>query len=103
MRRVLITLALAVAFGCEQQTAPVAHPVGLWNTAWKLEDLGGIGVIADAEAMLEFPEAGQGGRRGGCNRFFAIVAVTGETIRFTASDRRAWPVRSRSRPRRRST
>lgn len=83
MRRVLIALALAVACACEQKTAPVAPPVGLWNTAWRLEDLGGIGVIDNAEVTLEFPEKGKAAGHGTCNRYFATVAVTGDAIRFS--------------------
>lgn len=92
MRRVLIALALALA-ACEQKTAPVAPPVALWNTAWKLEDLGGIDVIDDAEATLEFPEEGKAAGRGTCNRFFATVTVTGDAIRFSGigSTRMACP------------
>ncbi len=83
MRRVLIALALAVACACEQKTAPVAPPVGLWNTAWRLEDLGGIGVIDNTEVTLEFPEKGKAAGHGTCNRYFATVAVTGDAIRFS--------------------
>ena len=83
MRRILIALALAGACACERQSAPVAPPVKLWNTAWRLEDLGGLGVIRDAEATLEFPEEGKAAGRGTCNRFFATAAVTGDAIRFS--------------------
>jgi heat shock protein HslJ len=84
MRRVLIALALAVVCACEQQGTPVPAPVGLWNTAWRLEDLGGLGVVGDAEATLEFPEEGKAAGHDTCNRFFATVSVTGDSIRFSA-------------------
>jgi heat shock protein HslJ len=84
MKRVLIALALAVACACEQKVAPVTPPVGLWNTTWRLEDLGGIGVTDNAEVTLEFPEQGKAAGHGTCNRYFATVAVTGDTIRFSA-------------------
>jgi putative lipoprotein len=91
---VLIALTLAaILAGCERQTpeptvAPTAEPPGaaprgVWNTAWRLTDLGGDRVIDDVEATLEFPEQGRVVGRGTCNRFFAIVAVEGETIRFS--------------------
>ena len=94
MRRVVIALTLtAIVAGCERQTheptdSPAAEPSGaapsgIWSTAWRLTDLGGAGVLEGAEATLEFPEEGRVVGRGGCNRFFAIVAVTGETIRFS--------------------
>ena len=62
---------------------PAAAPSGIWNTAWRLTDLGGGGVIDGAEATLEFPEEGRAVGRGSCNRFFAIVAVSGESMRFS--------------------
>jgi heat shock protein HslJ len=58
-------------------------PGEIWNTAWRLVDPGGAGVIDDAEATLEFPEQGRAVGRSTCNRFFAIVAVTGDSIRFS--------------------
>jgi heat shock protein HslJ len=81
MRRVVIGLALAVACACEQETAPVAPPVELWDTAWRLEDLGGLGTI-DNEVTLEFPEKGKAAGHGTCNRYVATVIVTGNVIRF---------------------
>jgi heat shock protein HslJ len=83
MKRVLIALALAVACACEQKVAPVTPPVGLWNTTWRLEDLGGIGVIDNAEITLEFPEQGKAAGHGTCNRYFATVTATGGSIRFS--------------------
>ena len=94
MRRVLSALVLAaIVAGCERQTPEptgelTAKPAGasasgIWTSAWRLTDLGGDGVIGSAEATLEFPEEGRAVGRGSCNRFFAIVAVTGETIRFS--------------------
>ncbi len=94
MRRVVIALVLvAIVAGCEPQTQepteePIAEPrgdmpSGIWNTAWRLTDLGGGGVIDGAEATLAFPEEGRAVGRGTCNRFFAIVAVSGDSMRFS--------------------
>ena len=88
---VLIAIALAaLVASCERQTQqqptaepPRAAPSGIWNTAWRLTDLAGSGVIGDAEATLEFPEEGRAVGRSTCNRFFAIVAVSGESMRFS--------------------
>jgi heat shock protein HslJ len=90
---VLVLVLAAIVAGCERHKheptdAPAAEPSGaapsgIWSTAWRLTDLGGDGVIDGAEATLEFPEEGRVVGRGGCNRFFAIVAVTSETIRFS--------------------
>ncbi|MGH7498921.1 MAG: META domain-containing protein [Gemmatimonadales bacterium] len=55
---------------------------GLRGTSWRLEDLGGAGVLDDAEATLEFPEAGKVAGRGSCNRFFGKVETAGDSIRF---------------------
>lgn len=55
---------------------------GLSGTAWRLEDLGGAGVLDRAEATLEFPEAGRVAGSGSCNRFFGSVEISGESIRF---------------------
>ena len=82
MRRVVIGLVLAVACACEQKTAPVGPPVGLWNTAWRLEDVGGIGAIDNGEVTLEFPEEGKATGHGTCNRYVATVVVTGDVIHF---------------------
>jgi putative lipoprotein len=59
-------------------------PGALANTAWRLEDLGDLGVIDDAEATLEFSEQGRATGSAPCNRFFATVAVSGDSIRFSA-------------------
>jgi len=52
------------------------------GTAWRLEDLGGAGVVDRVEATLEFPEAGKVVGSGSCNRFFGSVEISGESIRF---------------------
>jgi heat shock protein HslJ len=96
MTRIAIALALAVlCAACEQQRDPAAptpeiERAGdatdssgvLRDTAWRLEDLGGAAVIEGAEATLEFPEEGKAAGRGSCNRFFAPVTVSGDSIRF---------------------
>lgn len=55
---------------------------GLVGTAWRLEDLGGAGVLDRAEASLEFPEAGKVAGRGSCNRFFGTVEFSGASMKF---------------------
>jgi heat shock protein HslJ len=61
---------------------PRAQAGGLLGTAWQLEDLGGAGVIDKSMTTLEFIEAGRVAGRGGCNRFFGSVEITGESIKF---------------------
>ncbi len=55
---------------------------GLLGTAWRLEDLGGAGVLDRAEATLEFPEVGKVTGSGSCNRFFGNVEIFGESLKF---------------------
>jgi heat shock protein HslJ len=85
MRGVLGVLVIAICAACEQGTPRETEgdAAGIWNTSWRLENLGGAGVIEGTEATLEFPEEGRVVGRGSCNRFFAIVAVEGDTIRFS--------------------
>jgi heat shock protein HslJ len=52
------------------------------GTEWRLEDLAGSGVLDDAEATLAFTEPGKAVGRGSCNRFFANVEISGDSIRF---------------------
>lgn len=58
-------------------------PSGLWGTAWRLEDLGGAGVLDRVEATLEFTEAGKVAGSGSCNRFFGTVEISGASIKFS--------------------
>lgn len=55
---------------------------GLMGTAWRLEDLGGAGVVDRVEATLQFTEAGKVAGSGSCNRFFGTAAVSGGAITF---------------------
>ncbi len=55
---------------------------GLVGTAWRLEDLGGAGVLDRVEATLGFPEAGKIAGSGSCNRLFGTVQISGQTIKF---------------------
>ena len=59
-----------------------AGVLALDGTQWRLEDLAGTGVIDDAQATLGFTERGKVAGRGSCNRFFANVEISGDSIRF---------------------
>lgn len=65
-------------------TRPSPDPAGgaasLAHTAWKLTDLAGTPVIADAEATLEFLEPGKIAGHGSCNRFAGTVEFTGDRL-----------------------
>jgi len=54
----------------------------LGGTAWRLEDLGGAGVLDKIEATLEFVEGGKIAGQGSCNRFFGTAVVSGTSIKL---------------------
>jgi putative lipoprotein len=66
---------------------------GLRGTAWRLEDLGGVGVVDRVEATLEFLEDGKVVGRGSCNRFAGAVEISGQAMKFgpLASTKMACP------------
>jgi putative lipoprotein len=77
--------------------APGGHGEGssggavLLGTAWRLEDLRGMGVVDRVEATLEFPEKGKVAGKGSCNRFFGTIEISGSAISSASWARRAWP------------
>ena len=52
----------------------------LEGTAWRLEDLGGAGVVDRIEATIEFLVGGKVAGKGSCNRFFGTATVNGPTL-----------------------
>jgi len=67
--------------------------VVLWGTAWRLEQLGGAGVLDRAQATLEFPSEGRAAGNGSCNRFNGVVTIEGDAMHFAgiAATRKACP------------
>jgi len=63
-----------------QTPGPAIHLTG---TEWRLEDLGGAGIIDNSQATLAFPEAGRVAGNGSCNRFTGTVALSGETMKIS--------------------
>lgn len=59
-----------------------AAAFSLTGSEWLLEDLGGSGVIDNAQATLSFPEAGKVAGRGSCNRFFGPAQVSGDAVKM---------------------
>ena len=49
---------------------------------WLAEDIGGRGVIDDAQSTISFEAAGRVGGSGGCNRYFGPVTIEGNGITF---------------------
>jgi putative lipoprotein len=54
----------------------------LEGTAWRLDDLGGAGVLDKIEATLEFAEGGKTAGQGSCNRFFGTSVASGTSIKI---------------------
>ena len=62
--------------------APGSGSPSLLGTVWRVEDLAGESVPADADGTLDFAEAGKISGRAFCNRFSGKVDVTGSSIRI---------------------
>ncbi len=60
---------------------PVSDQADLAGTLWRVQDLGGEGVPADAEGTLDFAEAGRIAGRAFCNRYSGQVQISGSSIR----------------------
>jgi heat shock protein HslJ len=78
--------AFAIAFvmlvpNAPAQTQGVPMP-DLIGTKWLLEDLGGSGVIDNAQATLEFPKPGEVAGMGSCNHFFGLVEIKVGRVSF---------------------
>ena len=63
---------------CALPGTPGAAP--LVGSEWRLEDLGGRGVINGAQATLAFPEAGRVAGNSSCNRFFGSYTLMQDRI-----------------------
>jgi len=57
-----------------------AETAALLGTEWILEDLGGSGVLDDAQATLAFLEPGKVAGRASCNRFSGTAKINGSEI-----------------------
>lgn len=96
----LLTLACSGSHKPAEAATPAAPAsqaapsLTMTGSEWLLEDLGGSGVLDRVQATLAFPEAGKVAGRGSCNRFFGSVAISGNTIKFSAlgSTKMACPV-----------
>ncbi|MBN9369644.1 MULTISPECIES: META domain-containing protein [Hydrogenophaga] len=82
--RWIATLALPFIAGlgaCAMPAGPGGAP-SLVGTEWRLEDLGGSGVLDRVPATLAFPEAGRVAGQGSCNRFFGSYTLVQDRIAF---------------------
>jgi len=80
MRTALVTvflpLFLLAGFGTAAQAAD--PPLG----GWLVEDIGGAGVIDNAQTTLELGDGGAVSGSGGCNRYSGSATLQGNTITF---------------------
>ncbi|MDZ4130468.1 MAG: META domain-containing protein [Hydrogenophaga sp.] len=72
-----VPLLLSLA-ACALPGAPGAAP--LVGSEWRLEDLGGRGVLDRVQATLAFPEAGRVTGNSSCNRFFGSYTLMQDRI-----------------------
>jgi heat shock protein HslJ len=71
---------LTVLTACAMPGAPAPAP--LVGSEWRLEDLGGRGVLDRVEATLVFPEAGRVAGNSSCNRFFGSYTLMQDRVAF---------------------
>jgi putative lipoprotein len=64
----------------KELAAAVQSP--LIGTSWLAEDIGGRGVIDNAQTTITFDAEGRVAGSGGCNRYFGPVTIEGSTISF---------------------
>jgi heat shock protein HslJ len=77
----LLGLSLCACHTTPKTPAPPDAPK-LPGTAWLLEDLGGSGVIDNAQTTLAFADGGKISGRGACNRYFGTAEIAGDKIKF---------------------
>jgi putative lipoprotein len=54
----------------------------LIGTSWRAEDIGGRGVVDNAQTTLTFDGEGRVTGSGGCNRYFGPATLQGDSISF---------------------
>jgi putative lipoprotein len=64
----------------KELAAAVQSP--LIGTSWLAEDIGGRGVIDNAQTTITFDAEGRVAGSGGCNRYFGPVTIEGSAISF---------------------
>ncbi|MDP2072619.1 META domain-containing protein [Hydrogenophaga sp.] len=72
-----VSLLLSLT-ACALPGAPGSAP--LVGSEWRLEDLGGRGVLDRVQATLAFPEAGRVTGNSSCNRFFGSYTLMQDRI-----------------------
>lgn len=72
-----IVMVQAAAF------SPVVEPAPLAGTSWKVEGMGGTGIVAGSEPTISFSRDGRISGSTGCNRFFGGYEQAGAKVTFS--------------------
>ena len=78
MKGFLIAAVLAISAAAAMSKPAAETPTGKWLA----EDIGGAGVIDDAQSWIEIKPDGAVAGSGACNRLSGKAAVTGAAIAF---------------------
>jgi putative lipoprotein len=85
LRNLALVATLVVLAGCTgsaENTMAETTPADLIGTSWRAEDIGGRGVIDNAQTTITFDAEGRVAGSGGCNRYFGPVTIEGSAISF---------------------
>jgi putative lipoprotein len=81
----VVTSFVSQPAGEEAAATPTATvPDGLLETTWRAERIGSDPALPGIDSTLTISRDMRAGGRGGCNSYFAQVAISGETVRFSA-------------------
>lgn len=89
----VLTLAAGCADGTKKESAMSAAPGIPPDSTWLAEDIGGRGVIDNAQTTLSIAAEGGVSGSGACNRYSGRATIAGDAISFgpLAATRRACP------------
>ena len=85
LRKLAAVATLVLIAGCigsGKKTMAETNPAGLMGSTWLVVDIGGRGVIDDAQTTITFEAEGRVAGSGGCNRYFGSVTIKGDAITF---------------------
>ena len=75
-------VVLAGCTGSAENTMAETTSADLIGSTWLVEDIGGRGVIDNAQTTIAFDAEGGVAGSGGCNRYFGPVIIEGSAISF---------------------
>lgn len=79
---VLMALSACAALPGAPGSVGASAAAPLVGSEWRLEDLGGRGVLDRVQATLAFPEAGRVAGNSTCNRFFGSYTLMQDRVAF---------------------